>query len=66
MRNNYFRRPYFQGNKSSTYINQINQIISPNIKQNSQQNLNAIIVQRTFQIILTNKTIKKFLSLARD
>ena len=62
MRNNYFQQPYFQGNKSSTYINQINPIISPNIKQNPQQNIYAINLQSTPQIVPTNKTVKKFLS----
>ena len=62
MRNNYYQQPYFQGNKSSTYINQMNPIISPNIKQNPQLNLNAINLQSTPQIIPTNKTIKKYLS----
>ena len=62
MRNNYYQQPYFQGNKSSTYINQMNPIISPNIKQNPQQNINAIKIQSTPQIIPTNKTIKRYLS----
>jgi hypothetical protein len=61
MRNNYYQQPYFQGNKSSTYINQMNPIIS-NIKQNPRQNIYSINLQSTPQIIPTNKTVKRFLS----